>query len=533
MGFLLAILLWVADESQKVRPADPPPPSLATRIQLAAAGGDCAGAQVVVRGPVRALTATSRVPGLDVHLSRVATLWLEHPSGPEGATGDWPDPLIPVRDVLYGEPRRAFPVDVPPNRAQAIFVEACVPRGTKRGITAGSVRVTWQGGAQDVPIEVRARGFDLPATPALGTAFGFSGYSAAKGHRRGPEANQELTQAYDRMALRRGITLFGGTQDPPPFQILGDEVRIVDWKPYDDEVGPFLDGTALPSGARWTSVELRTPVKLTRPQRKAWRRAWVEHFRARGWLDRLFVYVQDEPEDKQLGEVERKAREVLDDAPEVRRLVTTAWTPDLPSVDFWVPLLNCLGEKTLTCRRSSPREKYPRLWWYQSCMSHGCNNDKPTTHPAFRGWPSYMIDAPATASRAMGALAFATGVTGELYFAVNFAYDLADPWRSQWAFGGNGDGTLYYPGRPDAIGGTHHVPVESLRVVQIARSIADYGYLALCARLGDARLAQEEARALAPSLQGWARDPKAYAAMRERVSARIEALLAARKASAE
>src|SRR5207247_896102 len=98
--------------------------------------------------------------------------------------------------------------------------------------------------------------------------------------------NRELTHLYDRMALRRGITLFGGTQDAPAHELHGDDVTI-DWTAYDAEVAPFLDGTALPSGARWTAVELREPAKLTRGQRRSWRRAWVEHFRTHGWLDRL------------------------------------------------------------------------------------------------------------------------------------------------------------------------------------------------------------------------------------------------------
>jgi hypothetical protein len=337
------------------------------------------------------------------------------------------------------------------------------------------------------------------------------------------------------MALRRGITLYGGTQDAPDHQLDGDAVRI-DWRSYDAEVEDFLDGKALPAGARWTSVELRMPGKLNRAQRGAWRKAWVEHFRERGWLDRLFAYVQDEPGEKQLGEVEEKAREVKEDAPEIRRLVTTSFSDRLPSVDLWVPLINCVGDGNATCPRSAPRDRYRELWWYQSCMSHGCGDAKPVLDPIFRGWPSYMIDAPATAARAMGALAFANRVAGELYYDVDLAYDSGQPWKTQWAFGGNGDGTLYYPGTPAAIGGTHDVPVESLRLVQIARAIADHGYLALCARLGDARFAMDQARLLAPSITGFSRDPRAYAAMRERVAARIEALLAQHKgprASAE
>jgi Domain of unknown function (DUF4091) len=533
MLWVLAVLqIWIAGESDKVRPdARPPAAAPAPRIRLAAAGGECVGAQVVVRGPAAGLTAAARGKArLDLY--RVATIVLEHPSGPEGATGEWPDALIPARDAVYGEERSAFPVDVASSRAQAIFVEACVPRGAGPARLAGSVRLSWQGGSADVPVEVRVRAFDLPATPALATAFGFSGYSAAKGHGRNVDAARELTRAYDLIALRRGITLFGGTQDPPAFSKRGDDVRI-DWTGYDAEVAPFLDGTAIPGGARWTAVELREPAGLTRPQQRSWRRQWQDHFRERGWLDRLFRYVEDEPAPAAFPRVEQKAREVREDAPDVRRLVTTAWTEALADVNLWTPLLNCVGEKNPTCSRPASRARYDRLWWYQSCMSHGCSVDgKPVLDPAFRGWPSYMIDAPATAARVMGTLAFINDVAGELYFDTVYAYHEGDPWQSQWAFGGNGDGTLFYPGTPARIGGMHDVPVESLRLVQISRSLADHGYLSLCAQLGDPSLARAEARAVAASLRGFSRDPRAYSAMREHLAARIEALLSARKLGA-
>src|SRR5438477_1325390 len=313
LALLAAAQVWIADESEKVRPFQTPPAAASTpRIRLAAAGGECAGAQIVVRGSARELKAVA-TSWLDLY--RVATITVTQPSGPDGAIGEWPDALIPARDALYGEERRAFPVDVEAGRAQAIFVETCVPRGAAAGRVAGAVKVSWHGGGLEVPVELRRRGFDLPATPALATAFGFSGYSAAKGHGRNVDAARELTRTYDLIALRRGITLFGGTQDPPAFSKRGDDVRI-DWTSYDAEVAPFLDGTAIPGGARWTAVELREPAGLTRPQQRSWRRQWQDHFRERGWLDRLFRYVEDEPAPAAFPRVEQKARELHEDAPD-------------------------------------------------------------------------------------------------------------------------------------------------------------------------------------------------------------------------
>lgn len=40
--------------------------------------------------------------------------------------------------------------------------------------------------------------------------------------------------------------------------------------------------------------------------------------------------------------------------------------------------------------------------------------------------------------------------------------------------GGNGEGTLFYPGRPDKIGGSDHIPVSSLRLTLIREGNEDY-----------------------------------------------------------
>src|SRR3954454_12219776 len=145
-----SVQIWIADESEKVMPdAAPRATKEAPRIRLTAAGSECAGAQIVVRSEkgVKALTASAqplvsgkqRIP-LDV--MRVATIKLARATEPEGRAGEWPDALIPVRDPIFGQTRRAFPVDVPAGRAQSIFVEACVPRGV-RGRFATSVQLGW------------------------------------------------------------------------------------------------------------------------------------------------------------------------------------------------------------------------------------------------------------------------------------------------------------------------------------------------------------------------------------------------------
>src|SRR5207244_12414075 len=111
----------------------------------------------------------------------------------------------------------------------------------------------------------------------------------------------------------------------------------------------------------------------------------------------------------------------------------------------------------------------------------GCAGD-PSEDPYWVGWPGYAIDEPASEARAMGWQEFRYGATGELYYAVD--HDLVTAWKDQWAFGGNGDGTLFYPGKPSIIGGARNIPIESIRLKLIRDGEQDYEYLRFLARHG-------------------------------------------------
>ena len=146
-----------------------------------------------------------------------------------------------------------------------------------------------------------------------------------------------------------------------------------------------------------------------------------------------------------------------------------------------------------------------------------------------------MVDNDAALNRAMGVLAFRHGIEGELYFNTVEAYlppspgqGRADPWRDLWRFDGNGDGTLFYPGTPEMIGGTHHVPVESLRLKLIRAGLQDYELLVLARSVGLQAAASESARALAPQPFDITRDPLAWQQARDRLGDLIEAALAPR-----
>ena len=63
----------------------------------------------------------------------------------------------------------------------------------------------------------------------------------------------------------------------------------------------------------------------------------------------------------------------------------------------------------------------------------------------------------------MGIEAYLEGIQGELYYNTVEDYS-GEPWSDALRFGGNGDGTLFYPAHPMRIGGKTEIPVASLRL---------------------------------------------------------------------
>lgn len=520
MGALsaIAVLLAAAPPGQadwatavspliKVRPGEVP--RGAARAQLTLARGECEGVQLVTRPPLSRVRV--RVPPLEgpkrrrlqANVFREAFIELKTPSNGSGGTGLWPDPLVPAE----------APFDSTAERPLVFYVEVCAPSGLEPGTYRGAAELTAANAPPaQVPLEVRVQPFVIPATSSLPNSFGISVYSIARGHRLAPEsqAARSLLGDYARALLSHRLSAYGMGMDPPPVRFESGR-PVIDFTDYDRELGPFLDGTALPSGARFTSTDVRESRKaVTDEEKVAYYRAFREHLERRGWKGQLFYYAKDEPSPADYPLVQAQAERARRAGVPV--LVTAPADPRIAGfADILCPTLNCFFPRSgpETCGLVLPIERVRkvlapdrRVWWYQSCNAHGCNMGPapdPEVEAVYSGWASYMIDHPATANRAMGALAFRVGVDGELYFDTVYAYNQGDPWENVFFFGGNGDGTLFYPGTPARLGGKEHAPVASLRLKHIRDGLEDYEYLLLAQKLGGRSLAQKAASRLVAS----------------------------------
>jgi hypothetical protein len=539
-----AVTFWTADALRKIRPGDSAPAQPAHDVHLWAAQNEFEPFQIVLRADQQ------NVSGVDIEVTDLigghgtiqaknnVTIYLEKyihlttPSSSEGEAGDWPDALIPRIDRYAGQKRNAFPVALTAGKNQPVWVDVYVPVGTPAGEYKGKALITVNGELDhSIPITLQVWNFALPSTSSLKTSFGFNGTGAVKEHFGRYTNDQDLarlTRLYEKAALLHRISIHGGRMVAPRIPVGG---ASIEWKDYDAEAGPFLDGTALTAGdplpgATATTADLRIPPGLTEEQRQPYYPQWIRHFRERKWSSRLFYYLWDEPARAMYDEVAAKGRAAHRAAPEVRNLVTVSRNAALEGVvDIWVPLINCLQLKPGLppfCDESAPREAYKQgLWWYQSCASHGCNI---TGGEYFQGWPSYMIDASPAGNRIFQWLAWKYGIEGELYFNMDESFGRGpDPWETVLLFGGNGDGTLFYPGKPAIIGGDTDIPIESIRLKLIREGLEDYEYLHLCEQAGLKDLASRVTATLAPSLYQWDHRPESLYAYRRQMGVALSA----------
>jgi len=504
----------------KIRPEDDPPTEPVARI--AGAANEMEGFQVVIRGGdsglrnvtahVTELVGPTTIDDSNFVLYRQEYMEIRERSDANAMQGRVPDALIPDVDPLVGEKRNAFPFDVPPGENRLLWVDLHIPPGTAPGVYEGVLQVEAEGFAEALPIEVEVFPFELPSTPTYTTAFGFGWSATGIAHcgeawcHGDEERYDRLRQLYAIAALDNRVSL--SSVAGPGVQGSGGNL---DFSRFDRVVGPLLDGTASTrlSGARLTSVQ--TWMVERSPENYA---AWEAHFRERGWLDRTFDYTCDEPP---LGcgfdEIAQRQANLHAGSSAIPSLVTSSVQRlqehgVYESTDLIVPVVNFVNGKSgdyagdHSALYAQARKEGKTTWIYSSCMSHGCGGTVGGEYEVdhdLSGWPSLVIDHSALRNRAMPWVAYRFGFTGELYWETVWAYTTqSDPWRSQWDFTGNGDGTLFYPGRVDRIGGQTDIPVESVRLKHVRDGVEDYEYLKILEAV-DPKAAREFATRLFPN----------------------------------
>jgi hypothetical protein len=533
--------VWTATSLEKIRPSTPA--RALAPVELDAAGNEWVSFQVVVDAGSRAVTSVDSsvasittppggvCPPPCTPIDTEAIVYRELPynvvniSDPRGSVGSWPDALIPRVDPYFRESRNAFPLNVAPGSREALWYDLYVPSGLAPGTWGGSLSITATSEAPvEIPIHLRVRNFNLPSTPSLPSLYGYDEFAAMVAH---DPVNRfdydwqrilsELTVPYLKMLVRHRIGIDYDSQDGTDSAFDNTFPNPFHWELFDASVGAALDGT-LPDthGNRLAAIDLPDIEggRFSDADKIVIWSQWASHFRANGWFSRLYDYpgICDEPDPTDVSRTSaiRSHAQQLHTADTGFRLTSTtairypvtpfsqADSPLIGYVDVWVPnVINYSLKNPEQCADPAdevPREDYDaavaggdEVWAYQSCNSHGSCDDGTAGTDCALNYPTFMVDAPATHNRIMSWMTWRQRATGELYFALNFAdsaRSAAEEYGNIYDFGGNGDGTLIYPGTPEIVGGTTHIPIESIRLKEIRDSEQDFEYFTLLAQRG-------------------------------------------------
>jgi hypothetical protein len=544
----------------KVRPDDSPP--TATSASIAAAQNEFEPFQIVLDGGprgVRQVAAAAseltgaggaRIASENIRLYREDLVKVERTSNRDTqGTGYYPDPLVPVVDDYFHEPRNAFPFDVAAGQLRAIWAEVYVPMGTAAGMYSGTIVVTSNGKPlAAVPLSLKVRRFALPSTATLksiyATGWNLCGMlNRGTGAYRSPYCGESGTREYlslaGILALNHRLNLSGSLYGNYVFPS-GEFERY--WGRLYDGKAP----TILP-GAKYTSG-----LSLSTGYSSRLRDYWPRFANTRRAIN---FYGCDEPQAVGHGCTFANMADRLQPATSIG--MPTVVTTNIANVHRYdlgglitvlAPVMNHVVDKAHGVSHVAEYDSWKatpgkQLYWYQSCLSHGCTR---SSDADYTGWPDYMVDNLPVQHRAMEWFSFEYGFQGELYYAMSYKFQCA--WTDQYAFDGNGDGTLIYPGFANqaalppvcaepqpVIGGTHGTLVESIRLKLIREGFEDYEYLnKLCSlSASDCAWAKHLAQSLFPVLyQVTSVTPEALYAARREMGDRLDAALESRTAPA-
>jgi hypothetical protein len=539
-------VVWTQSDGFKVRPFDAP---IAKNRAAAISGArnETTAFQIVV-------SAKSALAGVNVALSdlgdgkghtisaassvqlyREFYVNLTHKSDPAGAIGEFPDGLVPIGlDPYYHERRNGAPFDVAAGRNQAVWVDVAIPAGATPGTYRGTASVTAGGAAlASVPVTLTVWKFALPATASLTTAFGLDTWGTYQGHYGlNPVWNTgkivQLTNLYQTEALKNRISLYDNDVAGPyyTYSKTKHEITMIDYGLFDRTMNPDLNGTLLPDGARGTVAEIpngnpNPPGASAGPQDEEYVAYWKAvsaHFQASGWSGRDFYYDIDEPSSDADYATAAHRADVLHQAdPSLRAMVTTKLDKRLIGhINIWTPIVNELdtpGDPPPSAYAA--RQKLgEKVWFYHSdsSVAHG-------------QWPDFFVDRGMNNTRIFAWMAWRYGLDGFLYYATTQTYtEYPNPWTNVYSFGDNGDGILFYPGRPSLIGGKHDIPCSSIRLKTIRAAMQDYEYMEILHGLGQDAFVNSVVQSLVKKTNNWSHDGAALLAARQQLARKIESL---------
>jgi len=552
------IQVWAVPGEQKVRPGDRIEKSNLVwsadtkQVKIAGAGNEHVPFQVVITAPVppgwrpkapdgffmkaSALTSAEGkvIPGEQVGLFLEHYIQVYAISSPIGATGYWPDALVPLREPFSMQAQYAVVGNRP------VWVDVFIPEGTSKGIYKGNITVTrFDKVIETLGLEVEVYGFSLPRETHLITYINVSKGELARFYHKPdslPEI-EELTRNYFDFLYAHRMETWGNDPLIPDLTVKGDKIEL---KFNDARYDYYLNRlktkrVIFDAGphdlVRQIGEEPFSPGFNKKVE--AYLKEIDAYFTKNGWRDRLvFNSPIDEPNSKEDYENTRRwAALVHEAAPEIPFLATESPVTDNPDwgtlrgyVNNFCVHGNALNDPDVKQAIKEEQAKGGEVTWYISCDQ---------AYPQ----PNYFIDAPALDPVMVPWITARCHMNGILYWATNFWNQTPDPWLDPVTFisgfecsGGyvlNGEGSLIYPGdharrytgQPNVTG-----PVSSIRFELLREGIEDYEYLWMLKNKGDSAFAEKQVENLVIDVSAFSRNLAELYLARKAMARRLEEL---------
>jgi hypothetical protein len=452
-------------------------------------------------------------------------------------SGWWPDPLMPPG-----------PVTVEAGRRQPFWVTVHVPESAPAGEYRAVITVSAEGVADhQVPLELKVWDFTLAPTPALPSAIAIYTHTLAGFYNEDPIPEPVLRRFWDMLFTHRlssddlgnpiaegiGAVIDGRAEPPFDYSIFDRRLEYC-----------FARGLTAFMAARLPGFLEEGPDLTEEEQERlvAYLGDLAQHLESRGWLNRAFVMVWDEPRDRYAEQVLKELRVVHRAHPGLRSRLDGPVTGALvdgcqQDVDIWgLHMLNIArGGAEAAANIERWRRESRALWMYVACDTH---------HPH----PNIFIDYPLMDCRVLPWICWKHDIACLLYWSANYFGEAnmagSEPnakWPNRpWVSGNfvegsggrhnvyNGDGHLIYPG-PDG------TPLSSVRLEALRDGMEDYDYLWLLQKglrmlekagveAGVAAEARQwlESQQVVTSFTEWERDPEALLKARETLASLVE-----------
>lgn len=453
-----------------------------------------------------------------------------------GATGYYPDILIPTVDPYYDQTTNAWPFTVAASQNQSAWIDVHIPPAAPSGYYLGSITVkSGSTTLATMPVIIAVWQWpsagNMPSTSSLHswTEMGsndaciqfFGGYSSCGSY---PGASGSADKGVELSIIDVGVLMLDHrwSAATPMYTTQSFASPGADIATYWE---PFWNGTAahtqtILAGAKEREATYPYTTGGITSQGSTVAQNWATYFSSAGYTNFLLAYSADEPPATPWATVLSNANILHGTRPMISALGATdiahmSANSALNAVDIIAVVTDimecassngCTGFESVGNQRSSynnwlagnccgagspPRQ----LWSYISNDSQ----DSPT--PAT--WPNYDIDSKPVGNRMNEWLTFKNTQTGELYFDITYAWSngTETPWTTVYYFGGNGDGTLVYPSSSK---GTNYVTapggralanpifLPSIRLKNIRDGMQDYEYLNILNNNGQGSLVTTE-----------------------------------------